>query len=226
MKIIADHREERSGIPQRLENELGIQVERASLSVGDYELDQAVVFERKTLADFIQSIIDGRLFRQAERLVSGSLKPALILEGTVKETPASRMSRESIQGALVSLGLIWGIPVLRSMGPDETARLMVYAGNQIDWIACGSIKRSGYRPKTQKKRQLFILQGLPGVGPERAEVLLNHFGSVAAVTSAAVHEMAALEGLGPKTAQAIYEAVHEERVGYESLLAGGISDSI
>ena len=142
------------------------------------------------------------------------MKPAMIIEGTTKDLTSSKMSRESMQGALISLSLFWGIPVLRSMSAEETAHLMVYAGRQMDWIAKGGIKRSGCRPKTKRKRQLYILQGLPGVGPERAETLLNHFGSVAAVTQAAAEELAALDGIGPKTAQTIYDAVHEERAAY------------
>ena len=125
------------------------------------------------------------------------------------------MSRESIQGALISLGLVWGIPVLRSMDMAETARVMLYAGRQLEWIAQGGIKRSGYRPKGKRKRQLYLLQGLPGIGPARAEQLLERFGTVSGVVQASVEEMTALDGFGAKVAQHIYDAVHEEHATYE-----------
>jgi ERCC4-type nuclease len=214
MKIAVDHREERSGIPKLLEERHGMQVARENLRTGDYKIDNSIIFERKTLLDFTESIKDGRLFRQAERLVTGTMKPALILEGTAQDITPSGMSRESIQGALINLALIWGIPVLRSTGADETARLIVYAGKQIARIAGGGVKRAGYRPKTKRKRQLYILQGLPGIGPGRAERLLERYGSVAAVAQAAEGDLAELDGFGSKTAQKIYDAVHEERAVY------------
>ena len=42
------------------------------------------------------------------------------------------MRREALQGAIVSLTLVFGLPVLRSFGPEETARLMVDAARHLD----------------------------------------------------------------------------------------------
>ncbi|NCD35320.1 MAG: nuclease [Spartobacteria bacterium] len=210
--IRVDIRENRSGVPDVLEGMEAVCVVRETLKTGDYLVDDLLVVERKTCVDFAQSIIDGRLFQQAERLAVSRYQSALILEGT--DFAATHMSREAIQGALISLSLIWGIPLLRSMHPRETARLLVYAGRQMQWMRSGGIKRAGYRPKTKKKRQLFILQGLPGVGPERAERLLDHYGSVAGVMSASVNQLSQLDGMGRKTAERIVDAVHESRAGY------------
>ena len=216
MQISVDYREKRSGVIEYLQKP-GINVEVTSLKTGDYQIDKRIVFERKTLLDFCESIKDGRLFQQAEKMVLSPMKPAMIIEGATKDLASSKMSRESMQGALINLSLFWGIPVFRALDACETARLMIYAGRQLEWIAKGGIKRSGYRPKTKKKRQLYILQGLPGVGPERAEKILTHFGTVANVAHASVTELEALEGVGAKTAQAIYDAVHETRLEYGSL---------
>ena len=53
---------------------------------------------------------------------------ALILEGRGSDLIGSEMRREALQGAIVSLTLIFGIPVLRSFGPEETARAMIVDG--------------------------------------------------------------------------------------------------
>ena len=55
------------------------------LSLGDYLVDNRLIFERKTLNDFALSIIDGRLFSQAIRLASSKYNNVLLLEGTGKE---------------------------------------------------------------------------------------------------------------------------------------------
>ena len=74
--------------------------------------------------------------------------------------------------------------------------------------------RPGYRPKTKKGRQLYILQGLPGVGHERALRLLEKFGSVEGVMRASRDELQAVEGIGAKTADRIRWAVSEKIESY------------
>jgi len=92
----------------------------------------------------------------------------------------SACNAEALQGALICVSVFLGMSVLRAHDPAETARLIVYLGRQAKAYAHGSHPRPGYRPKGRRARQLFLLQGLPRVGPERAARLLDHFGSVQA----------------------------------------------
>ena len=57
-----------------------------------------------------------------------------------------------------------------------------------------------------------MLQGLPGVGPGRAQLLLDHFGSVEAILTAATEELAAVHGIGKRTAHGIRWLVTEPGV--------------
>jgi ERCC4-type nuclease len=50
------------------------------------------------------------------------------------------------------------------------------------------------------EHQLFLLQGLPGVGPEHAARLLARLGSVQAVMTASADDLATVDGIGEKTA--------------------------
>jgi Fanconi anemia group M protein len=50
---------------------------------------------------------------------------------------------------------------------------------------------------------LFILQGLPGIGPARADRLLDTFGTVETVFTARAEELAEVSGIGEKTAERI-----------------------
>ena len=74
--------------------------------------------------------------------------------------------------------------------------------------------RPGYRPKRKRARQLFLLQGLPGVGPARAARLLERFGSVQAVVTASADDLATVDGIGEKTAERMRWAVQEPVVEY------------
>ena len=211
--IIADHREKNSGVIEALCAQKDVIVEIQSLQLGDYRVNNLLLFERKTLPDFITSIKDGRIFRQGVRLASSSLRSVLILEGTSESIARSGMRREAIQGALITISLCLGIPVLRSVNPDESARLIIYAARQVKSFAVDSLPRRSIRPKGKRMVQLHILQGLPGVGPKRAQLLLSKFGSVEAVLAASVEDLNKIEGVGKKTVQNIRWAVSEsERV--------------
>jgi ERCC4-type nuclease len=120
------------------------------------------------------------------------------------------MTREAMQGALISVSFVLGIPVLRSKDPVETANLIVYISRQIESMARGGVQRRGYRPKGIRNRQLYILQGLPHVGLERADRLLDRFGSIEAVMSAGLDELQTVDGIGKSIAAKIRWAVGKE----------------
>ena len=207
--IIADDREGKSDVIGSLAGFENVNVCIRRLSIGDYQVDNRLIVERKTLKDFAVSIIDGRLFRQMTRLASSAFMGVLILEGTIQDMHKLGVNREAMQGALITVSLILGIPVLRSKDASETAKLIVYCARQVTSMARGGVYRHGYRPKDKRKKQLFILQGLPGVGLERAGRLLNTFGSVEAVISASSSELQSVYGIGKSLANKIRWAVSE-----------------
>lgn len=187
--------------------DVAVDVQR--LTTGDFLIDGRFAVERKTLPDFAQSVIDGRLFRQAAALAQGTERGVLVLEGTAADLQASGMRREALQGALITVSVFFGLAVLRARDAAETAQLIVYLGRQAQRFARGALPRKGYRPKGRRARQLYVLQGLPGIGPERAERLLEIFGSVENVARASVDELAAISGIGETTAEKIRWALEE-----------------
>jgi ERCC4-type nuclease len=215
LRIIVDDRERADGkVLAALAARDDVTVEIARLEVGDYRVERRVVVERKTAADFAASLIDGRLFRQVAVLALAPERAVLMVEGRDQEWRDTGVRREALQGALITIGVFFGVTVLHSDAPEETARLLVYLGRQAQRIAQGGLPRSGYRPKRKLARQLFLLQGLPGVGPERAARLLDRFGSVEAVVTASADALAAVDGIGEKTAADMRWAVQEPVADY------------
>ncbi len=210
INIVADDRECKSDVIKFLSEIENVDLSIQRLSMGDYQVESQLIVERKTIKDFAVSIIDGRLFKQMIRLENSNSKSALILEGTAIDIVELGMTREAMQGALITVSLILGIPILRSKDPSETARLIVYIGRQIESVARGGVQRHGYRPKSKWKRQLYILQGLPGIGPERASRILDRFGSVEAAISASSSELQSVDGIGIGVADKIRWAVGEQ----------------
>lgn len=203
IRIVADDREEAGGVMAELRAREDVALEVRRLPAGDFLVEDRFAVERKTLRDFAQSVIDARLFKQAAALAQGTRRGVLILEGVATAVGDGGLSRESRQGALITVSVFYSLAVLRARDPAETARLLAYLGRQAQRFVSGALSRPGYRPKGKRARQLFVLQGLPGVGPGRAARLLERFGSVQAVAAASAAELAALDGFGETTAARI-----------------------
>lgn len=209
--IQVDDRESRGLVLQTLRQCGDFEVTVMRLPLGDYRLDGRFLFERKTMPDLVAAIIDGRLFSQALRLARTSLRPAIILEGTARDLAASGMRWEAVQGALVTVALFCNIPLLRTRTPEETVRTMLFTARQGRTLASGALPRPGYRPRGKRARQIYILQGLPGIGPGRARRLLERFGSVEAVMKAGSEDLRSVTGIGERVADKIRWAVEEPR---------------
>lgn len=135
---------------------------------------------------------------------------ALLVEGRVQALEDSQMALPAIRAALASVALFIGVPVLRSGSAAESAQLLWSLEGQLRRFSDAALPRPGLRPKGKRGLQLYLLQGLPGIGPQRAARLLDRFGSVRAVLTAECEALAAVEGIGPGTAGRIIWSVTGE----------------
>lgn len=210
-RIVVDHRENRSGVPAALSKHQNVHVTIHRLSVGDYRVNDTLVVERKTLTDFARSVRDGRLFAQASRLARvKSARPCVILEGTRVKHPSAALPRSALQGAIITITLVFGLPLLRSSSPEETADLILYATDQLQRRAIKPPQRYGYYPKGLTRQQSYLLQAIPEIGPAKAKLLLETFGSPFGVASATIEELQIVEGIGPSAAKKIHRVFHGE----------------
>lgn len=201
MIILADDREKSSGIIDLLK-EADIDVIVRRLPCYDYIINKEIGVERKTGRDFLISIMDGRLFRQARIMKNRLPRPLFLLEGNPFRVDIDFTS-ESIRGAILSLQAIWYIPVLFSKSKEETCQILRFIGQQ-DYRNASLIKlRHGYRPKKLITRQLYMLQGFPKIGPLMANRMLEHFGSVRNVMTADREALMEIEGIGKSMADTI-----------------------
>lgn len=213
--IWIDDREARgSGLAGRLSEMEGVSIAVKRLRTGDYLIEGKAVLERKRVSDFLGSLFEGRLFAQAKRLADSPLRPFLILEGPASEWTHRHIKRESIQGAMLTLSVVFGIPVLRSQSEEETAQLIRYTARQLQGVSTSPLNRPGWRPKGKRAIQLRVLASLPRVGSKRALRLLDRFGTLEKIMAASPEELTEVPGIGKQTAQSIHWAVHEECLAY------------
>lgn len=207
INIKVDFREGNSGIPEILSNNYSTNVTIEALPVGDYIIEDFVVFERKTHQDFIVSLMDGRLFAQASRMKRNFQRCSIILEGLDLYNTSIDVHPNAIKGALVDLTVIWQVPILYSKTPEDTAFHLWLSGQQYVEADNNLLKRYGYKPKKEANRKLYILQGLPKVGPKLAKALLEYFGSVEKVITSSEEELSEIRGIGRKRAKIIKEVL-------------------
>ena len=203
MIITADDREKSSGIVDLLVN-AGVDVTVRRLPWYDYIINDEIGIERKTGRDFLISIMDGRLFRQAMVMKRKLPRPIFLIEGNPFQVDMY-FSAESIRGAIISLQVIWYIPVIFSNAKEETCQIFRFIGAQ-DFKQASYLKlRHGYRPRKLITRQLHMLQGFPGIGPLMAKRMFKHFGSVRNVMNAERDALLEVDGIGKSTANTICE---------------------
>jgi DNA excision repair protein ERCC-4 len=218
VEVLIDDRERADEVVAHLRADPALSIIIRRLDLGDYRINNRVLVERKTVSDFALSLIDGRLFNQAARLAQSPCRPLLLVEGPIGAEEEVPVKRCTLQGAWVTLTLIFNIPCLRTFSSEETANAIRFAGLQLNRHFRSSVHRPGYRPKRRRKRQLFILQGLPGIGSKRAEQLLRTFGSVEAVMTADLDSLAKVDGIGKGTAQAIRDLISPEQNDPDTLI--------
>jgi Fanconi anemia group M protein len=205
-QIHVDHSEKESAFLGAVQRSGDFDVRMVRLTTGDYLIDNEVLIERKTVGDFVASLLDGRLFPQAARLAHSQYRSLLLIEGP---PPASipDVHPHALEGALVSLAAMWRLPVLHSSDPEQSLRLLRFLADQIRKPRDQILRRFDRKPKRLASRRHFLLQGLPGVGPALAHRLLCHFGSVERILTVDAATLSEVRGIGPKKAARIRELV-------------------
>jgi len=165
-----------------------VRVETAQLSVGDFVLSDSCAVERKTGADFVSSLLDGRLFDELTRLKDAYSRPVLVLERfraafAVKRADGTKLhvNPRSIGGALAKITLTLGIPHVRTNGVKDTARWLAASAERLArWGDAPAVARHKPPRQTLHEKRLFFLQGIPGIGAKTAEAVLEKHGTPAA----------------------------------------------
>lgn len=203
--VYVDHRESNSGVVRELSN-LGTKIRTSTLAVADYQVSLDVAVERKSAQDFTSSIIDKRLYKQAKELVENFSKPLLIVEGENLFTGG--LHPNAIRGALASLAVDFGISIIPTRSPEDTAA-MIYrlAVREQDKGQRDIPIRTEKKPLGLQEHQIFIIESLPNIGPVTARKLLENFGSVKNVMNASTDELTQVEGIGKIIAHKIREVI-------------------
>jgi ERCC4-type nuclease len=193
-KIIIDYREKSSLVASTLV-ELGFEIEFRELKVADYLVNN-VAIERKTVSDFINSIINKRIIRQLQELQQYQDK-LLIIEGIEEQDLYSddfenRMIHpNAIRGFLLSVTVKNKIPVIFTKNYEDTARYLAVLARKKERESSLNVSKKSLN---KKERMQFILESFPGIGPKTARKLLEKFKTIKNISNATIEELTEVIG--------------------------------
>jgi ERCC4-type nuclease len=114
----------------------------------------------------------------------------------------------AIRGALAFLTVREGITVLQLSDPIETAAMLRIMARHAQERIGQPVSLREPSPQIEELYAAYLIEGLPGVVPRRARMLLAHVGTPAAIMCASAEELARVPGIGKKSAQRIWQAVN------------------
>ena len=212
VEIVVDQRELDSNIARDLSTREGITTRLETLAVGDYVLSDRVAVERKSVADFLDTLTGGdrSMFEQLGDLTRNYSRPIVIIEG--EDLYGERnVHPNAIRGAIASLAVDFGASVLRTDGEDETADLLETVASREQLTRDRAVSVHGEKQaKTRAEQQEYVVSSIADIGPVTARALLDHFGTVEAVMTARKEDLRDVTGVGEVTADTIRDIVGSE----------------
>jgi ERCC4-type nuclease len=202
--VVSDYREREVSEALKL---FGAHVNKTSLAVGDFVCSDRLVVERKDHSDFVGSIIDGRIFDQAQRMREEFQKPVFIIEGNSNRD----ISVNALKAAVATLATNFGASVISTKNPRDTALTVFWLAKKEQQEAGREISiRVGKKSKDDRRLAEQIVCGLPGVSTVICKRLLERFGTVEDVFRASEEELMEVEGIGKKMAKRVRKVLEKK----------------
>lgn len=206
LQIFADYRE--NEVINFLER-LGVKVNIVKLDVCDFVYNN-IGIERKTFFDFISSILDGRIFEQAKKMIETYEKRIIIVEGS---GDVERIN-ENYYLSVLSYLVLNNISIVFTKSKMETAKL-------IYWILkkekSGDKNYSSYKIKKKNEDlvevQKRILSSFPGISTVLSDRIIKKFKSIKNFVLASEKDLMKVEGIGRKLSKKIKKIVEFEYKG-------------
>ncbi len=233
IKVFIDHREGNRVIDFVKQI---CELEIVQLPIGDLLIvgvDGAVVIERKTSADFVNSVRSNRLWEQLLRfmkideiwgyeikrrilVIQGDFENYLDFIPPMYSKRALQAFWSSMMGAQLETLFVYDTPLL-VVENDEAfyAFLKTVVKREEDGKNVKIPESRWYRKRKRldlpvKDSRCFLLAGLPLIGDSLARRLLDNFHSIVNIVNASQEELQEVHGIGKKKAAQIYEIFHSQ----------------
>jgi Fanconi anemia group M protein len=209
VEVVIDQREMHASIARTLSQHASIATRLETLAVGDYICSDRVAIERKTVDDFLETLVgeDRSLFAQVGALADAYARPVVVIEGEGLYDRRN-IHPNAIRGALASLVTDYGCSILQTADADATAALIATIATREQTDRDRRVTVHGQKAsRTLREQQEYVVASIADIGPVSAQRLLAAFGSVEAVLTASAEELESVHGVGEVTAERIRRVV-------------------
>lgn len=175
---------------------------------------------KKFPEDFIASLADGRLYTQIE-LMRTLERSMLIIEGFGSWTSDDMLmdtrlnfSRQQLFSLFFSISFEFGLQIFQVRDINDTIRML----KALDgWVLKEKHNSLRTRPgptgdawgrRGNKEYAAHLLQSFPGIGPELATRMVEHFGKAPIQWEVTEEELRGVPGVGKLKAKKIWEALN------------------
>ncbi|MEM2636843.1 MAG: helicase-related protein [Candidatus Korarchaeota archaeon] len=204
--IYVDARERGSNIVRKL-YEMGDKIIITTLDAGDFVVAHDVAVEYKSMEDFSNSIVDGRVFDEIMKLKNAYEHPVIVVS---KGSPLRGISLSGLLGTIASLMADYGVPVYISEDDTDAALFVHTLAHHRQREKKGSFSPRKFKPDDPQAQLVYIVAGIPHVGINLAERLLEKFGTVQNIANASINELMEVEGIGETLARKIYNILRRK----------------
>ena len=220
MKLIIDSREN-SDLTKAVKHEcirLNIMTEKQWIEIGDYVFND-VCFEAKSTIDFLQSVINKRLWNQLDNMdrhyehciliIHGSIHQALAYPDYVNINMPEQLIRNKFYGAIGKITLDTDVKLFWVEGPRKAAQIMTTICKMRP-IDRNVINPSLLKSITTEDLRVNLLGTIKGVSEMKAQMLIDEFGSLMEIGEAEIEELTKLDGIGTTIANRIIDVLNSE----------------
>lgn len=184
-RIIADIHEKNSLVLAELQASKQVELQIQPLKIGDYLIGKTII-ERKTISDFISSMLSRRLIQQIKQMQQYK-QQLLIIEGCLiedapKKLPGAldkgaKINPNAIRGFILSILQYHHMPIIFTQNCRDTARyLIILAKQQLKPQPQISLHQR--IPKNPREQKQYILESFPTIGPITAKKLLKKYKTI------------------------------------------------
>ena len=178
IKIIVDERERGAIRSEFKKLPCAIQIE--TMPIADYLVGPEFAIERKRGDDLTSSICDNRFFAQMYKMKEHYAQNLIVLENPRRAFSRKNFLDASIYGALMYASFKLKIPVIPTQNEIQTAQVIYSFAKHHQATLPRTFEYVPLEVETgtiTRKDQLDLMEGLFKVGRNKAEVLLDTFGS-------------------------------------------------
>ena len=221
MKMLLIDSRENSDLTKAVKHEcirLNIMTEKQWIEIGDYVFND-VCFEAKSTIDFLQSVINKRLWNQLDNMdrhyehciliIHGSIHQALAYPDYVNIDMPEQLIRNKFYGAIGKITLDTDVKLFWVEGPRKAAQIMTTICKMRP-IDRNVINPSLLKSITTDDLRVNLLGTIKGVSEMKAQMLIDEFGSLMEIGEAEIEELTKLDGIGTTIANRIIDVLNSE----------------